>query len=164
MPTPVQLLLVAAIGGCGLMAGLLFAFSLVVMRALRELPAPQGQLAMQRINVLIVTPLFLLLFLGTALLCVLLAVLAWRGLPAAAAWWQLAGCAAYLLGPLGATVAFNVPLNNRLATARPAQAAVVWPPYVAAWLRWNHLRTALGLAATVLLALALALGAGARGP
>jgi len=38
------------------------------------------------------------------------------------------------------------------------QAATAWPAYVKAWLRWNHLRTALGLGATVLLTLALSVG------
>jgi hypothetical protein len=41
---------VAALG-CGIMAGLLFAFSSAVMPALKLLPAPEGTRAMQAINV-----------------------------------------------------------------------------------------------------------------
>jgi len=160
--TPLLLLLVivAATVGAGLMAGLLLAFSIVVMRALSELAPEQGLFAMQRINALIVTPLFLLLFLGSALLCAGIAVLAARALPATAAMLLLAGAVAYLAGPLGITLACNVPLNNRLATLSPTQAAAEWPTYVTAWLRWNHLRTALGALATALLAAGAVVAAG----
>ena len=73
MPEHLRLLVIAAVVGSGLVTGVLFAFSLVVMRALREMPPATGMAAMQRINVLILTPLFL----GTALLCVGIAALAW---------------------------------------------------------------------------------------
>ena len=144
MPAHLQLLVVAALVGSGLVTGVLFAFSLVVMRALRELPPATGMAAMQRINVLIVNPLFLALFLGTALLCVGIAVVAWRGLPAVGAWGLLIGAACYLAGPLGVTMACNVPLNNRLAATAAGQADAAWPAYVTEWLRWNHLRSAIG--------------------
>ncbi|MCU0943624.1 MAG: hypothetical protein MUE35_13875, partial [Hydrogenophaga sp.] len=93
-----QTLAIAAIVGSGLVTGLLYAFSLVVVRALLELPAETGMTAMQRINQLIVRPLFLVPFLGTALLCaVLLAAALWQRGPGSLA--LGAGAAAYLLGP-----------------------------------------------------------------
>lgn len=158
MPMLLQILAIAAVVGAGLVCGLLFAFSLVVMRALLELPAEDGMSTMQRINQLIVQPLFLLPFLGTALLCV--------ALLAGALWWHgglssialMAGALAYLLGPLGVTMAFNVPLNNRLARTDLREAQVLWPRYVHDWLRWNHVRTVLGALSLALLALALAWG------
>jgi uncharacterized membrane protein len=159
VPQHLQYLTVAAIVGSGVLSGLLFAFSLVVMRALRELAPEVGMSAMQRINVLIVNPLFLALFLGTALLCVSLLWVGWRGLPSHGALCLLLGSSAYLIGPLGVTMAFNVPLNNRLAGTLTEQAASVWPTYVSVWLRWNHIRTALGIASTALLSLGLALAA-----
>lgn len=156
MPTLLQLITIAALVGGGLVTGLLFAFSLVVMRALLELPPEDGMSTMQRINVLIVRPLFLLPFLGTALLCVVLAAGAlWQG--AAGALALTAGALAYLLGPLGVTVAFNVPLNNRLARVDLREAQLLWPRYVNDWLRWNHVRTALGAVSIALLAWGLAL-------
>lgn len=156
MPEHLQALVVAALVGSGLVTGLLFAFSLVVMRALQELPPPTGMAVMQRINVLILTPLFLVLFLGTALLCVAIAAVAWRGLPGTGAVWLLVGAGCHLAGPLGVTMVFNVPLNNRLAAASPAEAASTWPNYVAAWLRWNHVRSVLGAAAIAALGAGLA--------
>jgi len=47
--------------GCGLVAGILYAFSTSVMQALARLPAPQGITAMQSINVAMINPL---LFMG----------------------------------------------------------------------------------------------------
>ena len=148
--------------GSGVISGLLFAFSLVVMRALRELPPEVGMAAMQRINVLIVRPLFLLFFLGTAALCLALLFVGSRGLPESGALLLLIGGVAYLFGPIGITLGFNVPLNNALAAARTEDASDAWPTYVSAWLRWNHVRTALGVLSTGLLSLGLALAAAGR--
>lgn len=159
MPQHLQLLVIAAIVGSALITGVLFAFSLVVMRALQELPPATGMAAMQRINVLILTPLFLALFMGTALLCVGIAVIGFRGLPSSGAAWLLVGAACYLAGPFAVTMAFNVPLNNRLAAAAASRADAVWPPYVAAWVRWNHVRTAIGTTGIAALAWGLALAA-----
>lgn len=67
--------------GCGLMAGLFFAFSTAVMEALARLPAAAGIAAMQSINVAILNPLFLATFLGTGAVCFVLMVvslLSWR--------------------------------------------------------------------------------------
>jgi uncharacterized membrane protein len=58
--------------GCGLMAGLFFAFSVSVMKALARLPSGAGMAAMQSINVAIINPVFLAAFFGTAAACVFL--------------------------------------------------------------------------------------------
>lgn len=159
MPDPITLLtLIATVAtvGSGLMSGLLFAFSSFVMRALQQLPAARGMAAMQHINRLIINPGFFVIFIGTTLACVLILVLSWRsGLAGSANAWRVAGALAYLLGPLGVTVVFNVPLNNHLARMTAEQAATEWPRYAAPWLRWNHVRTALGIAATAMLATSL---------
>jgi uncharacterized membrane protein len=65
--------LVAALA-CGLMAGLFFAFSVAVMKALARLPSAEGIGAMQSINVAIINPLFLAVFFGTAAACVLVMI------------------------------------------------------------------------------------------
>jgi uncharacterized membrane protein len=156
MSEPLQYIVMAAIVGSGLMSGLLLAFSVVVMRALSQIPPEAGMLAMQRINVLIINPVFMVVFLGTAALCLAVAVFVFRGGFSSGALPLLSGALAYLLGPLGTTIAFNVPLNNRLAVASPGSAATQWPKYVSAWLVWNHVRTALGILGTTLLALGLA--------
>jgi uncharacterized membrane protein len=69
----------------------------------------------------------------------------------------IAGGALYLLGTIGVTIAFNVPLNNRLAGLHPqgADAADYWAKYVTTWTAWNHVRTIAALAAAALLTGAL---------
>jgi uncharacterized membrane protein len=64
----VALTLVTALG-CGLNAGVFFAFSGFIMHGLRRLPAPPGITAMQSINVTAVTPAFMSVLFGTALAC-----------------------------------------------------------------------------------------------
>jgi len=140
--------------GCGLMAGVFFAFSNFVMKALDRM---QGISAMQSINVLVLNPLFLGIFVGTAVACGVLAIhslLHWQS-PGSVS--RLAGSALYLLGTFGVTAAFNVPLNNILERVDPAkpEALQAWRSYVASWTRWNHVRTIAALAAAAALTIAL---------
>jgi uncharacterized membrane protein len=142
---------------CGLNGGVFFGFSAFIMRGLDALPAAQGIAAMQSINRLAVTPLFMLVLFGTAVACLGLAVwsvVSW-GEPGAA--WVLAGCMLYLVGAIVVTIAFNVPLNDRLAAvdANSAGGADEWRHYVTTWTAWNHVRTVAPLLAAGLLTLAL---------
>lgn len=156
MTESLSVLAAAALVGAGLVTGLLFAFSTCVMAALGELPDELGQYAMQRINALIVNPLFLLLFLGTPALCVALLVGALPDSGAPGHGPLISGALLYLLGPFGITLTRNVPLNDGLARREAAEAPVAWPAYRTRWQRWNHLRTALGVLALVALAAGLA--------
>ena len=143
--------LICAIG-CGVMAGVFFAFSTSVMKGLGKLPAEHGAAAMQAINVTIINPLFLGVFLGTAIACAiaLLACLVWYESPGRL--WTLIGAALYLVGSFLVTMWFNVPRNNTLArlTATAPEATAVWAEYLVTWTAWNHVRTVTSLAATVL--------------
>ena len=155
MNSTLTVLAVGAVVGSGLMGGLLFAFSNFVMRALRALPPESAAAAMREVNVRILNPLFVLLFLGTAVVCVALVWLVVRGAAGPAGPWLVAGSVAYLAGPLAVTMAFNVPLNNRLAVGPIAAAAAFWPAYATSWTRWNHLRTLLAVVASALLGVGL---------
>ncbi len=143
--------------GCGLIAGVFFAFSSFVMPALARLPVPQGVAAMQSINVVVLNPWFMGVFLGTALSCLVLALSAARGWAEAGAGYRLAACALYLLGTIGITLLCNVPLNDALGRLEPhsAEAARAWPAYVASWTAWNHVRGLAALLAAGLLTRAL---------
>ena len=71
-----------AVLGCGLGAGIFFAFSSFVMKALSQLPPSEGIAAMQSINVAVLNPWFFSAFFGTAAVCVLTliaALLRWDG-------------------------------------------------------------------------------------
>jgi uncharacterized membrane protein len=150
------LTLVTALGA-GLSAGALFAFSSFVMDALHRLPAAQGVAAMQSINVRAITPAFMTAVFGTGLLAVALGLWALAGWDGSYSPWLLAGSALYLAGPVGVTIAYNVPRNNALARldAESAEAAAYWERYVVEWTRANHVRVAAGLAAAAALTVAV---------
>ena len=61
--------------GCGLIAGLYFAFSTFILQALDRLGAERGAEAMNAINVRILRSLFMPLFLGTTLTSLALVVI-----------------------------------------------------------------------------------------
>ena len=162
-----DILTFAAVLGSGLVAGIFFAFSTFVMRALGRLPANQGLAAMKAINVTVLNPWFFLAFFGTGAVCLPVAFLALGSAAGTHRAYLLAACALYLLGCLLVTVAFNVPLNNRLASAEPDSmgpdcmgpdcmaAKALWAHYLSRWTLWNHVRTAASLAAAGLFAMAL---------
>ena len=161
MFSPIQnaLALVVCLGA-GIVGGVFFAFSNFVMKALAEQPAAAGVAAMQRINAVVINPLFLGVFAGTALFSaggLASAMFSWR-----APYSPLVVVAAllYLIGCFGVTIAFNVPRNDRLAgmAADSADAAAYWPVYVREWLFWNHVRTAASIATAGCTAAALAFG------
>jgi uncharacterized membrane protein len=143
--------------GCGLVAGVFFAFSNFVMASLKRLPAADGIAAMQSMIIVAVTPVFMGALFGTAAACLGLmvwAVISWGEGPATLV---LAGCVLYLVGTVGVTMVCNVPLNNRLAKLHPqsTNAAGYWDEYVTKWTGWNHVRTVAALVAAALLTVAL---------
>jgi uncharacterized membrane protein len=145
--------------GCGLIAGVFFAFSTFVISALARLQPAQGIAAMQSINITVINPLFMTVFLGTAAACIFVLIsllLRWHqpGAP-----YLLVASLLYLVGTLGVTIVFNVPLNEALAKVEPDSTigASLWSSYLANWTLWNHVRTAAALAAAVSLTIALCL-------
>lgn len=87
------------------------------MKGLRKVDDAAFLATMQRINVAIVNPVFLLLFLGSPAVLVAAVVVGPRG-P-----WLLVGAGLHLVA-LAVTFAVNIPLNNRLATATDPAPAV----------------------------------------
>ncbi|MEC4882880.1 MAG: anthrone oxygenase family protein [Scytonema sp. PMC 1070.18] len=112
---------------------------------------------MQSINIMAINPLFMVTLFGTAVACIVLAVssvLKWHQHGAA---YLLVGSLLYLIGTVIVTIAFNVPLNDALAIAKPdsPEGANLWARYVTNWTIWNHVRTIAALAAAAALTLAL---------
>lgn len=147
----------AAALGCGLVAGIFFAFSSFVMAALGRLPPPHGIAAMKAINVTVINPGFMLAFFGSGVLClaaVACLVLAWPGASGALV---VTAAALYLGGSIGVTILGNVPLNNALAKAAvdAPEAAALWSRYLDEWTRWNTVRTVASAAAAALFTAAL---------
>jgi uncharacterized membrane protein len=140
--------LVAALG-CGVVAGIFFAFSSFVMPALDRQPASSAIPTMQTISVVVLNRGFLIVFAGTALACLLLIVVSALRWQEAAPKLAIAGALAYLLGTFGVTMRANVPLNDSLA------AGCEWHAYYRPWMLWNHVRTAAAFTAAALLTIAL---------
>ena len=139
----------------GLMAGLFYAYSVSVMWGLDRADPRHAISSMNGINVAILNPLFMVLFLGLPLLTIATAVLFWQSGRSLPFWLFAASAAAYLVGTFGVTMAVHVPMNDALAkvTAPPdiAAAQEIWTSYSSAWLPWNHVRA---IAATLSFALA----------
>ena len=146
-----------AVLGCGLIAGVFFAFSTFVMAALAQRPPAEGIAAMQSINITVINPWFMTAFLGTGIACIILAIfslLKWHQ-PSAA--YLIVGSLLYLIGTVLVTLIFNVPLNDALAIVKPSslEGATLWTRYLTNWTFWNHIRTIAALGAATLLAIAL---------
>jgi uncharacterized membrane protein len=147
----------AALLGSALMAGTFFAFSGFIMKALARIPTGAGIAAMQAINIVVINPMFLGVFLATAAVCAGVALGAAMRWGTAGTGFVVAGASLYVIGTFGVTVACNVPLNNALAKLLPHDPAAAerWADYVKRWTAWNHLRTVAALAAVGSFALAL---------
>ena len=135
----------------GVAGGVYFAFSAIVMPALRALPDGQGVPAMQRINTSAVRLPFMAVFFGGAAASVVLVIaeLASDAVEPGAAN-RMAG-AGLALAAFGITIVRNVPLNNELARIAPdvVDAAAQWTAFDRGWSRANHVRAAASIAATV---------------
>ena len=143
--------------GCGLNAGVFFAFSSFVMKALARLHPAQGVAAMQAINAAAVTPAFMAVLFGTALACGALAVSALFAWDERFAPYLLVGSALYLVGTILLTIAYHVPRNEALARVEPhsADTESYWTRYLSDWTTWNHVRAAAAFAAAATLTIAL---------
>lgn len=127
----------------GLMAGIYFAFSTFIMKALNQLPSLQAAQAMNKINDIIVNTIFLPIFFGSTLWYA--GMIVW-----ALADWQsgrsllviIAGLT-YILGMFVVTAFGNVPLNNKLKASASSDSSLkeYWKVYLRAWIQLNYLRT-----------------------
>src|SRR3712207_4592444 len=135
------LTLLAALG-CGMMAGVFFAFSALVMKGLGRLPTEQGIAAMQTINVAAVTFAFMAALFGTAVACGALALSALLACDARVAQYLRLAGALYLVGAILLPIVYHVPRNETLATMEPrgADAESCWRRYLPGWSGRNHVR------------------------
>jgi uncharacterized membrane protein len=142
--------------GCALMAGVFFAFSTFVMNALSRLTPSQGIAAMQSINITAINPLFMTTLFGTAATSIFFATSSLSKLPQTNAVYLLSGSLFYLIGTIGVTIIFNIPLNDSLAkiSSDSIEGEKLWVRYLTDWTFWNHIRTLTSLVAALLFTLA----------
>lgn len=154
-----QITLIAATITTGLIAGLFFTYANSIMPALRQTGDATYVTTMQRINMVILNPLFLLLFTGGLVASAAAAVVTWQADDRAPLPWLVAGVVLY--GAMFAiTQAVNVPLNNELDRAGdaeddPARAADLRRRFESTWVPWNHVRAIASAAAFTCLVVAL---------
>ncbi len=146
-----------ALLGSAVVGGIFFAFSSFVMKALARVPPAEGIGAMQSINVVVLNPSFLGVFMGTAVVSLVAGGLALAGWGRPSAPFFLGGAILYLVGTFLVTVLGNVPLNDQLAavSATDPDARDVWKRYLDRWTMWNHVRTAAAVIAAFLNCLGL---------
>ena len=146
----------------GLIAGLFYAYSCSVMLGLAKVDDRMFVDVMQKINVAIINPAFMLCFMG-AVVVVGVAAFAHRG--SRAFWWIVAALILYVVG-LSVTFAFNVPLNDQLmAAGDPANNPdidSVRSHFESNWVRWNLVRAVLHTGAFGLLCWALVVSRSGR--
>ena len=139
------LLCVFSVIACGLVSGVFLAFSGFVMRSLSKAKASAGIEVMQIINREVWPTLFIALLLGMSALSPGLMAYAYFQIEGTASTLIITGGAIYLLGSFVVSLAFNVPMNNRLDSRECASAevAIYWTnTYVPRWTFWNYIRAA----------------------
>lgn len=154
----------ASMIGSGVLAGIFFSWSNLVMPAPGRIPAPAGIAAMNATNEVVQNPLFFLFFLGVPLLGVVLAVYAGMNLGQNGSLALIVGAILVVVGMFGVTMLGNVPMNEALARLDPdsTAAAEYWQVVLDRWTFWNHVRTLACLAAAICFGLALGARAGMR--
>ncbi|NIL74575.1 MULTISPECIES: anthrone oxygenase family protein [unclassified Rhodococcus (in: high G+C Gram-positive bacteria)] len=146
---------IAAVG-CGITAGVLLAFSVSVIPALRSQPQDAAVSSMQQMNVEIVSPVFMTVFFGSAAAAVVAVMTSWMSPSAGNRILVTTGAALFVIGCVVVTSAINVPMNDALAAADPHSAAGLrtWSDYLTRWTRWNDARTVTAIAACAALTVA----------
>ena len=141
----------------GVLAGLLFIFSNTVVPALRSLKPQTHIEIMQIINVKILNPIFMAVFVGPSVLLALAAFLMRGG---AEFPYLLAAAALQIIGVFGITGGGNVPLNDQLEKVditriSDAEAEKLRNDYHGVGSRWMQLNAIRALAAAAATALVL---------
>lgn len=156
--TVFQAVLVLAAFLCSLVAGFLFAFAVVVMPGIRALQAGPYLQAFQVIDRVIQNnqPLFLIVWVGSALAVVAAALLGFGQLQGVNRVLLIVAAVVYLVCVQGPTIAINIPLNNAVqqldvtsadeATQRRAREA-----FESRWNAWNAFRTVTACTTSLLL-------------
>ena len=157
---PLHVTLFLSIIFCSLVAGLLFAFAVVVMPGIAKLNDKEYLLAFKHMDGIIQNnqPLFLLVWVGSILSVIITLILGIMNLNGGQLYLLTGGSILYLFGVQLPTFRFNIPLNNSLqnlgieALEEP-QATLSRSDFEIPWNRWNRIRTVNAIGSVVLLLL-----------
>ena len=154
--TPVVALTSIAAVASAAAGGMMYVFSTFVMRGLDRTGPVQAITAIRGINTAAnSSAAFLVPFLGAALLAIVVGVVAVLQWGQSGSGWLLAG-AVMGIAAAAITMMFNVPLNIRLDAVNPEEVSVTeaarqWQAYFVSWTAWNHVRSATGVLAAILM-------------
>ena len=145
---PLHLVLMLSIILCSLVAGLLFAFAVVVMPGIAELDDKEYLLAFKHMDGIIQDnhPLFILVWAGSILSVIITLIMGIMNLSGGEIYLLGLASALYLFGVQLPTFRFNIPLNNSLqkmdiAALEDSEAALSRAGFEIPWNRWNRIRT-----------------------
>lgn len=135
---------------CSLVAGFLFAFSVVVMPGIRSLNDREFIRAFQVMDRVIQNnqPIFMLVWVGSVVILIISAMLGIGQLDGIERLLLIFAVLAYLLGVQLPTVTINIPLNNKLQTLdvdamNETAQKTARKDFELLWNRWNSTRAAL---------------------
>ena len=145
---PLHLVLMLSIMLCSLVAGLLFAFAVVVMPGIAKLDDKEYLLAFKHMDGIIQDnhPLFILVWAGSILSVIITLVMGIMNLSGGDIYLLGFASVLYLLGVQLPTFRFNIPLNNSIqemdiAALEESEAASSRADFENPWNRWNRIRT-----------------------
>ena len=153
-----QVTLILATFLCSLVAGFLFAFSIVVMPGIKTLGNREYIRAFQAIDGIIQNnqPVFMLVWPGSIITLIIATALGFGQLDAAGRWLLVLSAVAYLSGVQLPTFTINVPLNNRLQsltvdTMGETECEAERKAFEGRWNHWNGIRTVVSCLVSLLL-------------
>ncbi|AOM77278.1 hypothetical protein BFS30_08950 [Pedobacter steynii] len=154
-----SVLLAMATISTALMAGLFFAFSVCINPAFMRLSDSEYILAMQEINLAIVNPIFVFVFIGSPLFLILTVMTYKKQFGSGKFNYLFVAAVLYVLGCFGVTVLGNIPLNNQLADfslqgSSALQIKAMRAAFADAWNNWHTIRTIAAVLSSVILVLA----------
>jgi len=142
------LLLLAATLLCSLVAGFLFAFSVVAMPGIRQLDDRSFIRAFQAMDGIIQNnqPVFLFVWVGSAVMLIVSAAVGFTQTAGVDRITLVAAAVVYILGVQLPTVRINIPLNNKLQShdidsMGDRDVSTARGEFENSWNRWNVART-----------------------
>ena len=142
-----DILLIVAVIGSGLGAGIFLAFSSGVMPGLARTSDDTYVSAMREMNIAIPrSPAFLLSIFLPPFMLAGAAVAAFVAGDEVSGWLLLVAAGIFVAGGTVLTSGRNIPLNNALEKARGGDATAAREAFDRPWRAWNHVRTLLTLA------------------
>ncbi|MEC3914857.1 anthrone oxygenase family protein [Nocardia sp. CDC160] len=155
---PGVIALLVALISTALLAGTYYAYATSVMLAFHRLDDKTFVEVFNKINVVIVNPIFMLSFLGSVVFSIIAALFFFRADYRPILLWVIAAVVLNILS-LAISGIFNIPLNNHLATADTATAPIDYAglrhDFETPWVAWNVVRGLVNTAALGVLGWAL---------